>query len=107
MLSTYFVIQSIDLVGCYVIIYIISYVSWILLFVCAKFNFAADPEAAYIVLNRFFCPTYIATWEFCCENKLPWVRPQVLVIYLFRLSIGPALTSEQMGGNETRRGGHF
>uniref|UniRef100_A0A4W5KP40 Inosine/uridine-preferring nucleoside hydrolase domain-containing protein n=1 Tax=Hucho hucho TaxID=62062 RepID=A0A4W5KP40_9TELE len=40
--------------------------------VCAEFNFAADPEAAYIVLNRFFCPTYIATWEFCCENKLPW-----------------------------------
>uniref|UniRef100_A0A8C7D7Q7 Inosine/uridine-preferring nucleoside hydrolase domain-containing protein n=1 Tax=Oncorhynchus kisutch TaxID=8019 RepID=A0A8C7D7Q7_ONCKI len=35
--------------------------------VCAEFNFAAD-----IVLNRFFCPTYIATWEFCCENKLPW-----------------------------------
>lgn len=40
--------------------------------VCAEFNFAADPEAAYIVLNRFFCPTYIATWEFCCENNLPW-----------------------------------
>ncbi|XP_055785939.1 inosine-uridine preferring nucleoside hydrolase-like isoform X3 [Salvelinus fontinalis] len=40
--------------------------------VCGEFNFAADPEAAYIVLNRFFCPTYIATWEFCCENKLPW-----------------------------------
>lgn len=82
--------------------------------VCAEFNFAADPEAAYIVLNRFFCPTYIATWEFCCENKLPWVRAQVLVIYLYRLnkgshttrcivSTGPALTSEQMGGNETRR----
>uniref|UniRef100_A0A8C8HGZ8 Inosine/uridine-preferring nucleoside hydrolase domain-containing protein n=1 Tax=Oncorhynchus tshawytscha TaxID=74940 RepID=A0A8C8HGZ8_ONCTS len=34
---------------------------------CKEFNFAAD-----IVLNRFFCPTYIATWEFCCENKLPW-----------------------------------
>lgn len=86
--------------------------------VCAEFNFAADPEAAYIVLNRFFCPTYIATWEFCCENKLPWVRAQVLVIYLYRLNkgshttrlivnTGPALTSEQMGGNETRREGLF
>uniref|UniRef100_A0A8C8HG64 Inosine/uridine-preferring nucleoside hydrolase domain-containing protein n=1 Tax=Oncorhynchus tshawytscha TaxID=74940 RepID=A0A8C8HG64_ONCTS len=43
---------------------------------CKEFNFAAD-----IVLNRFFCPTYIATWEFCCENKLPWVRTQVLPFY--------------------------
>uniref|UniRef100_A0A8C8FAP6 Inosine/uridine-preferring nucleoside hydrolase domain-containing protein n=1 Tax=Oncorhynchus tshawytscha TaxID=74940 RepID=A0A8C8FAP6_ONCTS len=29
--------------------------------VCAEFNFAADPETAYIVLNHFFCPTYITT----------------------------------------------
>ncbi|KAM6945486.1 inosine-uridine preferring nucleoside hydrolase-like [Aplochiton taeniatus] len=40
--------------------------------VCGEFNFVADPEAAYIVLNRFCCPTYIATWEFCCRYKLPW-----------------------------------
>ncbi|XP_029929417.1 inosine-uridine preferring nucleoside hydrolase-like isoform X2 [Myripristis murdjan] len=40
--------------------------------VCGEFNFVADPEAAYIVLNRFFCPTYIATWEFSCRNNLPW-----------------------------------
>ncbi|KAL0963492.1 hypothetical protein UPYG_G00307130 [Umbra pygmaea] len=40
--------------------------------VCAEFNFAADPEAAYIVLNEFLCPTYIAGWEFTCYHKLPW-----------------------------------
>ena len=40
---------------------------------CAEFNFAADPEAAHIVLNEFLCPTYIATWEFTCRNKLSWV----------------------------------
>lgn len=41
---------------------------------CGEFNFVADPEAAYIVLNRYTCPTYIATWEFTCRNSLPWVR---------------------------------
>ncbi|XP_043854421.1 probable uridine nucleosidase 2 [Dromiciops gliroides] len=39
---------------------------------CSEFNFAADPEAAYIVLNEFTCPTYIATWEFVCMYTLPW-----------------------------------
>lgn len=41
--------------------------------VCGEFNFVADPEAAYIVLDRYTCPTYIATWEFSCRNSLPWV----------------------------------
>ncbi|XP_054479558.1 inosine-uridine preferring nucleoside hydrolase-like [Anoplopoma fimbria] len=40
--------------------------------VCGEFNFVADPEAAYIVLDRYNCPTYIATWEFSCRNSLPW-----------------------------------
>ncbi|XP_053311154.1 inosine-uridine preferring nucleoside hydrolase-like [Spea bombifrons] len=40
--------------------------------VCGEFNFACDPEAAYIVLNAFECPTYIATWEFTCQNCLSW-----------------------------------
>ncbi|KAM3933042.1 pyrimidine-specific ribonucleoside hydrolase RihA-like [Leptodactylus fuscus] len=40
--------------------------------VCGEFNFACDPEAAYIVLNGFDCPTHIATWEFTCKNELPW-----------------------------------
>ncbi|XP_056411706.1 pyrimidine-specific ribonucleoside hydrolase RihA-like [Hyla sarda] len=40
--------------------------------VCGEFNFACDPEAAYIVLNSFNCPTHIATWEFTCRNDLPW-----------------------------------
>lgn len=41
---------------------------------CAEFNFAADPEAAYIVLNDYQCPMYLACWEFTCYSKLPWVR---------------------------------
>ncbi|XP_078078998.1 nucleoside hydrolase-like [Mustelus asterias] len=39
---------------------------------CSEFNFAADPEAAYIVLNHFVCPIYIATWEYCLRHPLPW-----------------------------------
>lgn len=45
---------------------------------CAEFNFAMDPESAYIVLEEFLCPTYVASWEYSCRNSLPWVR-QVLV----------------------------
>ncbi|MBN3310026.1 IUNH hydrolase, partial [Amia calva] len=40
--------------------------------VCGEFNFTADPEAAYIVLNDYLCKTYLATWEFTCMNKIPW-----------------------------------
>ncbi|XP_070813981.1 nucleoside hydrolase-like [Chaetodon trifascialis] len=40
--------------------------------VCGEFNFVADPKAAYIVLERYTCPTYIASWEFSCKNSLPW-----------------------------------
>lgn len=40
---------------------------------CGEFNFVADPEAAYIVLERFcHCPVVIATWEFSCRSSLPW-----------------------------------
>ncbi|XP_056145502.1 inosine-uridine preferring nucleoside hydrolase isoform X2 [Lampris incognitus] len=40
--------------------------------ICSEFNFAADPEAAYVVLNDYQCPTYLACWEFTCNSKLPW-----------------------------------
>uniref|UniRef100_UPI0037E80CED nucleoside hydrolase-like n=1 Tax=Semicossyphus pulcher TaxID=241346 RepID=UPI0037E80CED len=40
--------------------------------VCGEFNFVADPEAAFAVLSRYTCPTYIAPWEFTCSNSLPW-----------------------------------
>ncbi|KAM4704643.1 nucleoside hydrolase-like [Rhinophrynus dorsalis] len=39
---------------------------------CGEFNFLADPEGAYIVLNDFLCTTYIATWEHSCRHKLSW-----------------------------------
>lgn len=41
---------------------------------CAEFNFAMDPESAYIVLEEFLCPTYLASWEYACRNALTWVR---------------------------------
>ncbi|CAL8389590.1 unnamed protein product [Boreogadus saida] len=40
--------------------------------VCGEFNFVADPESAFIVLTQYRCPTFIASWEFSCRNKLPW-----------------------------------
>uniref|UniRef100_UPI0037E765CB inosine-uridine preferring nucleoside hydrolase n=1 Tax=Semicossyphus pulcher TaxID=241346 RepID=UPI0037E765CB len=39
---------------------------------CAEFNFVMDPESAYIVLEEFLCPTYIASWEYACRNALTW-----------------------------------
>lgn len=39
---------------------------------CAEFNFLIDVESAYIVLEEFVCPTFIATWEYSCRNALPW-----------------------------------
>uniref|UniRef100_H3D8E2 Si:ch211-201h21.5 n=1 Tax=Tetraodon nigroviridis TaxID=99883 RepID=H3D8E2_TETNG len=39
---------------------------------CAEFNFAMDPESAFIVLEEFTCPTYVASWEYSCRNSLPW-----------------------------------
>ncbi|XP_042273476.1 inosine-uridine preferring nucleoside hydrolase [Thunnus maccoyii] len=39
---------------------------------CAEFNFAMDPESAYIVLEEFLCPTHLASWEYSCRNALKW-----------------------------------
>lgn len=39
---------------------------------CSEFNFLMDPEAAYVVFEEYLCPTYVATWEYCCRNSLPW-----------------------------------
>ncbi|XP_068175265.1 inosine-uridine preferring nucleoside hydrolase [Antennarius striatus] len=39
---------------------------------CAEFNFAVDPESAYVVLEEFLCTTYLATWEYSCRNGLTW-----------------------------------
>ncbi|KAM9848719.1 inosine-uridine preferring nucleoside hydrolase isoform 2-T2 [Aulostomus maculatus] len=39
---------------------------------CAEFNFVMDPESAYIVLEEFLCPTYVASWEYSCRNALTW-----------------------------------
>ena len=33
--------------------------------ISSEFNFDADPEAAYIVLDKTACPTYIAPLELC------------------------------------------
>lgn len=42
--------------------------------VCGEFNFTSDPEAAYVVLKEYQCPTYLACWEFTCHSKLSWVN---------------------------------
>ncbi|XP_078737269.1 nucleoside hydrolase-like [Lampetra fluviatilis] len=39
---------------------------------CGEFNFAADPEAAYVVLETCSCPLLIASWEFTVRNAIPW-----------------------------------
>uniref|UniRef100_A0A8C4R553 Inosine/uridine-preferring nucleoside hydrolase domain-containing protein n=1 Tax=Eptatretus burgeri TaxID=7764 RepID=A0A8C4R553_EPTBU len=40
--------------------------------VSAEFNFFADPEAAFAVLNQYSCPLHIASLEFCSSQVLPW-----------------------------------
>lgn len=41
--------------------------------VSAEFNFGADPEAAYVVLNQFTDrPISIVSWETCLEHELTW-----------------------------------
>lgn len=47
--------------------------------VCGEFNFVTDPEAAYVVLNEYTCPMYIAAWEFAFRSSLPWVRHLILL----------------------------
>lgn len=51
-----------------------------------------DPESAYIVLEEFLCPTYVASWEYSCRNSLPWVR-QVLVKNYSTLTLNLGLIS--------------
>ncbi|XP_031573606.1 inosine-uridine preferring nucleoside hydrolase-like [Actinia tenebrosa] len=41
-------------------------------FISAEFNFGADPEAAFVVLDQFECPINIISWEFCLENPIEW-----------------------------------
>ena len=33
--------------------------------ISAEFNFDADPESAFVVLDKTACPTYIAPLELC------------------------------------------
>ena len=39
--------------------------------ISAEFNFHADPEAAYAVLDSIQCPTYVITWEMCYKYVKP------------------------------------
>ncbi|KAL5011833.1 hypothetical protein ScPMuIL_010384 [Solemya velum] len=40
--------------------------------VSAEFNFYADPEGAYVVLNQLGCDITMVCWELCDEHSLPW-----------------------------------
>jgi inosine-uridine nucleoside N-ribohydrolase len=33
--------------------------------IASEFNFDADPESAFVVLNKTVCPTYLAPLELC------------------------------------------
>ncbi|XP_077393485.1 nucleoside hydrolase isoform X2 [Festucalex cinctus] len=81
--------------------------------VCGEFNFAADPEAAYIVLNDYRCPTYLACWEFTCYSKLSWefcdawlAQPTAKARFMARIfrhsmeaSLGERAQKEFVGGS--------
>ncbi len=46
--------------------------------IASEFNFDADPEAAYIVLNKTACPTYLAPYELCVKYSLiPFVSDRI------------------------------
>ena len=36
----------------------------------AEFNFHADPESAFVVLDKTSCPPYIVAWELCSKYTL-------------------------------------
>lgn len=40
--------------------------------VSAEFNFGADPEAAYVVLNEQKCPISLVSWEACLDHEMEW-----------------------------------
>jgi len=40
--------------------------------VSAEFNFGADPEAAYVLLNEFKCPISLVSWEACLDHEMEW-----------------------------------
>lgn len=63
--------------------------------VCGEFNFAADPEAAFIVLNDYHCPVYLACWEFTCRSKLPWVNLCFFHIIQWSCDIPNDLTEQE------------
>ena len=44
--------------------------------IAAEFNFHADPEAAYVVLDKVKCPTFIVTWEMCFK----YVKPEMVMV---------------------------
>ncbi len=48
--------------------------------IASEFNFDADPEAAYIVLRKTACPTYIAPLELCEKySTIPLVRIELIL----------------------------
>lgn len=39
----------------------------------AEFNFAYDPESAYVVLNELECPKLNVSWETCLNEGMTMV----------------------------------
>ena len=49
----------------------------------AEFNFHADPEAAFIVLNDLQLPITLVTWETCLKYSFCWVGSVVNSLQCF------------------------
>lgn len=49
--------------------------------VSAEFNFAVDPEAAFITLDSYTCPIHVVPWEVTAKNAVPHVRMKMYVIF--------------------------
>ena len=46
---------------------------------CAEFNFHADPEAAFVVLQRCNSSIQLVTWETCrYGNYVDWVNNNII-----------------------------
>lgn len=41
--------------------------------VSAEFNFAVDPEAAFVTLSSYTCPIYVMPWEVSVKHAISYV----------------------------------
>ncbi len=65
----------------------------------AEFNFYADPEAAFVVLNKAACPLFVVTWELCFKYvDMPMVSSVNAACAPFKVT-----SASRFPGMETKR----